>query len=623
MPLRTLSISKTSDVAKIWEEAERRLGASRANFSLVRSGSRYLQSEGILESSEQLFEIRWRGRGGGPGIEGEVKDPRAGFLPEMVKIQYRLRKEGPIMTIWMPLESEIGYVKRELQKRHPDSHIEKLYQGGAELADEDPIFDWRTATGTRFQVTINLDDELREDEGRDSGSGSSLQLEPENSSSEETSMVPELAVDDSEEEWEEEEAEEDESFKYAPSLKPLEEEIQERIDFPLPGIMYVYDRWNRFGVPFSKDWREQVKRFFNLKSDIWMPTVWAEGEFDLIVEGAEADSSLVQKDQEAPQSEVEEPAVPGQEEIQLEAPGLVTVYFGTASARSTNNPYWRQMVARQLNIEGFHWYTREGLLNWRAGEFHAIVCMEVVREGRTNYVETDGNDIKQAIMRHLEIPSSGWSLWKDGRRVEEKFWKVDRYVWKSDEESIEITIDDQEVALRNREELREWLRTEYPGESIVKLSAEGKSVSFRKIQRGGQYWTVSEEDDQPWKCWIDQKELWLNYRPSYMELSVILKVARLWDVDAELWVLIEEILEEGRYLTNPVLRVDTRPSYLRPNYRRPECKVCFVKGAEEREWDTGIESLLSEISDWMGYTVHPGRFTDVESGEILTWRALK
>jgi hypothetical protein len=63
MPLRTLSIQKTSDVTKIWEEAERRLGASRANFSLVRSGSRYLPPEGFLESPEQLFEIRWQGRG--------------------------------------------------------------------------------------------------------------------------------------------------------------------------------------------------------------------------------------------------------------------------------------------------------------------------------------------------------------------------------------------------------------------------------------------------------------------------------------------------------------------------------------------------------------------------------
>jgi hypothetical protein len=370
----------------------------------------------------------------------------------MVRIQYRLRKEGPIMTIWMPLESEIGYVKRELQKRHPDSHIEKLYQGGAELADEDPIYDWRTATGTRFQVTINLDDELREDEGRDSSNEPSLQLEPEKSSSDEASVAPEPAVNDSEEEWEEEEAEEDESFKYAPSSRTLEEEVQKQIDFPLPGMMYVYNRWNRLGVPFSKDWREQVKRFFELKSDTWMPTVWVEGEIELIVEGAEADPRLIQKSQEVPHSEVEESTVSDQEEVQSEVPGLVTIYFGTASARSTNNPYWRQMVARQLNIEGFHWYTREGLLNWRAGEFHAIVCMEVVRDGHTNYVETDGNDIKQAIMRHLEIPSSGLSLWKDGRKVEERFWKVDRYVWKSDEESIEIMIDDQEVTLRNREE---------------------------------------------------------------------------------------------------------------------------------------------------------------------------
>jgi hypothetical protein len=79
MPLRTLSIQKLSDVTKIWEEAERRLGASRANFSLVRSGSRYLPPDGFLDSPEQLFEIRWQGRGGAPRfqfvavIEGEAR----------------------------------------------------------------------------------------------------------------------------------------------------------------------------------------------------------------------------------------------------------------------------------------------------------------------------------------------------------------------------------------------------------------------------------------------------------------------------------------------------------------------------------------------------------------------
>jgi hypothetical protein len=72
MPLRTLSISKTSDVTKIWEEAERRLGASRANFSLVSSGSCYLPPDGFLDSPEQLFEIRWRGRAGDPGRPVEV-----------------------------------------------------------------------------------------------------------------------------------------------------------------------------------------------------------------------------------------------------------------------------------------------------------------------------------------------------------------------------------------------------------------------------------------------------------------------------------------------------------------------------------------------------------------------
>jgi hypothetical protein len=73
MPLRTLSIFSTTDVTKIWEEAERRLGTSRRNFSLVRSGSRYLPPDGVLESPEQLFEIRWQGRGGTPDFEIQVR----------------------------------------------------------------------------------------------------------------------------------------------------------------------------------------------------------------------------------------------------------------------------------------------------------------------------------------------------------------------------------------------------------------------------------------------------------------------------------------------------------------------------------------------------------------------
>jgi hypothetical protein len=62
-PLRTLSLSKSSNVTEIWEEAERRLGADRGNFSLVYSGHKLLPASGTLDHQEQLFEIRWRGRG--------------------------------------------------------------------------------------------------------------------------------------------------------------------------------------------------------------------------------------------------------------------------------------------------------------------------------------------------------------------------------------------------------------------------------------------------------------------------------------------------------------------------------------------------------------------------------
>jgi hypothetical protein len=140
--------------------------------------------------------------------------------------------------------------------------------------------------------------------------------------------------------------------------------------------------------------------------------------------------------------------------------------------------------------------------------------MEIVRDGHTSYVGMDGNDIKEALMRELKIQATGWSLWKDGRKVEERFWKVDRYTWKSDDESIEIIVDDQEILLMNRGELRDWLRKEYPEDVIVKLSSKGKPLDFRRVQSGGQYWTISREDNRQWKCLVNHREFWLSYRPS-------------------------------------------------------------------------------------------------------------
>jgi hypothetical protein len=64
MPLRILSMSKSSKVTEIWEEAERRLGSSRYNFSLIYSGHEPLPADGTLDQPQQLFEIRWKGRGG-------------------------------------------------------------------------------------------------------------------------------------------------------------------------------------------------------------------------------------------------------------------------------------------------------------------------------------------------------------------------------------------------------------------------------------------------------------------------------------------------------------------------------------------------------------------------------
>jgi hypothetical protein len=57
-------MSKCSNVTEIWEEAERRLGTSRFNFSLIYSGHKPLPADGMLDQPQQLFEIRWKGRGG-------------------------------------------------------------------------------------------------------------------------------------------------------------------------------------------------------------------------------------------------------------------------------------------------------------------------------------------------------------------------------------------------------------------------------------------------------------------------------------------------------------------------------------------------------------------------------
>jgi hypothetical protein len=88
----------------------------------------------------------------------------------------------------MPLDSEIGQVKRELRRRHPNAPIRALYRDGAALDDADAVSDWKTRTGSRFQVTVAVEIELREEEGQGlkSDEEKSLDLEPEDSISDET-----------------------------------------------------------------------------------------------------------------------------------------------------------------------------------------------------------------------------------------------------------------------------------------------------------------------------------------------------------------------------------------------------------------------------------------------------
>jgi hypothetical protein len=144
--------------------------------------------------------------------------------------------------------------------------------------------------------------------------------------------------------------------------------------------MVVFNRWQRLEVSNSESWRNQVAYCFGLKSDIWMPTTWARGEFELIAEGSEADQTLDQGRQKPQQAEkaqgsqnVEEESGEEEKEHPQTKSGLITVYFGVATARAEKNPHWRNMIASQVSIEGFLWFTKEDLPEWREGQYHAIV----------------------------------------------------------------------------------------------------------------------------------------------------------------------------------------------------------------------------------------------------------
>jgi hypothetical protein len=63
-----MSLKPMSNVAEIWEEAERRLETDKPRFAPVLN-SRYLPHEGSLPEQRQLFEVRWQGRGGAKKME--------------------------------------------------------------------------------------------------------------------------------------------------------------------------------------------------------------------------------------------------------------------------------------------------------------------------------------------------------------------------------------------------------------------------------------------------------------------------------------------------------------------------------------------------------------------------
>jgi hypothetical protein len=173
---------------------------------------------------------------------------------------------------------------------------------------------------------------------------------------------------------------------------------------------------------------------------------------------------------------------------------VITITYGTAMAYAPNCGGWREMIARQLGFERFKWRTAQGCPTWREGRFSAVIYLGVYIPGREHWVETDGQNIKTDIRRDLNLPKRGWSLWKNDKKVEEKFWKIDHYVWRSDDESLKVTIDETRISPEKMVELEKRLKKEYPGEEIVMISTMGRSVNFKHIQREGTYWTVSKDD---------------------------------------------------------------------------------------------------------------------------------
>jgi hypothetical protein len=84
----------------------------------------------------------------------------------MIRVQYRLENGEEIRTMWVPLETEVGHVRREMLRRHLGYDIPRLCVDGVTLEDSEAVMDWKTTTGTRFQVTASIDVTLKEDEGR-------------------------------------------------------------------------------------------------------------------------------------------------------------------------------------------------------------------------------------------------------------------------------------------------------------------------------------------------------------------------------------------------------------------------------------------------------------------------
>jgi hypothetical protein len=101
---RWLSTTCPTNVERIWTEAEQRPRAPQSCFAVVYSGSRYLQANGVPPATP-------------------------------------VARNSMARQMWVPSGTVVGYGRREMSRRHPDTTIPHLCINRAELDDDDLVLD--------------------------------------------------------------------------------------------------------------------------------------------------------------------------------------------------------------------------------------------------------------------------------------------------------------------------------------------------------------------------------------------------------------------------------------------------------------------------------------------------